>query len=154
VPDQGGADAQAAVAARDEQEIDVQLPFPGRGDVPLPGLGDNQRAEHRAVLVLRDPHPASVRLAADDRLALVIAGPWRGTPLLGVPPGVHPPHGLIAKRQDRGDVISITRTNHHDPFLARKPCTQSAAGSGYEQAKAELGCVQSDEVAVAFGPPA
>jgi len=27
-------------------------------------------------------------------------------------------------------------------------------GSGYEQAKAELRCVESDEVAVAFGPPA
>ena len=27
-------------------------------------------------------------------------------------------------------------------------------GSGYEQAKAKLRCIESDEVAVAFGPPA
>jgi hypothetical protein len=27
-------------------------------------------------------------------------------------------------------------------------------GSGYEQAKAKLCCIESDEVAVAFGPPA
>jgi hypothetical protein len=27
-------------------------------------------------------------------------------------------------------------------------------GSGYEQAKAKLGCIESGEVAVAFGPPA
>ncbi len=31
---------------------------------------------------------------------------------------------------------------------------RSAAGSGYEQAKAKLRCIESDEVAVAFGPPA
>src|SRR5262249_59129303 len=34
------------------------------------------------------------------------------------------------------------------------PCTQSGRGSGYEQAKAKLRCIESDEVAVAFGPPA
>src|SRR5437763_3504984 len=34
-------------------------------------------------------------------------------------------------------------------------CTQSAAGgSGYEKAKAKLRCIESDEVAVALGPPA
>jgi hypothetical protein len=27
-------------------------------------------------------------------------------------------------------------------------------GSGYEQTKAKLRCIESDEVAVAFGPPA
>jgi hypothetical protein len=29
-----------------------------------------------------------------------------------------------------------------------------AAGSGHEQAKAKLCCIERDEVAVAFGPPA
>jgi hypothetical protein len=33
-------------------------------------------------------------------------------------------------------------------------CTSLRRGSGYEQAKAKLRCIKSDEVAVAFGPPA
>lgn len=33
-------------------------------------------------------------------------------------------------------------------------CTQSAAGSGYEQAKAKLCGIESDQATVAFGPPA
>ena len=40
-----------------------------------------------------------------------------------------------------------TRTGH---TLA----TVCGGGSGYEQPKAKLCCVESDEVAVAFGPPA
>jgi hypothetical protein len=32
--------------------------------------------------------------------------------------------------------------------------TSLRRGSGYEQAKAKLRCIESDEVAVAFGPPA
>ena len=45
---------------------------------------------------------------------------------------------------------------------ARWACPASAGsnlpslrwGSGYEQTKAKLRCIESDEVAVAFGPPA
>jgi pimeloyl-ACP methyl ester carboxylesterase len=36
----------------------------------------------------------------------------------------------------------------------RGPFTLAAGDSGYEQAKAKLRCIERDEVAVAFGPPA
>jgi hypothetical protein len=39
-------------------------------------------------------------------------------------------------------------------FLIIPPASLLRRGSGYEQAKAKLCCIESDEVAVAFGPPA
>jgi hypothetical protein len=40
------------------------------------------------------------------------------------------------------------------PAGAGSNLPQSAGGSGDEQAKAKLRCIESDEVAVTFGPPA
>jgi len=40
-----------------------------------------------------------------------------------------------------------------DVSAAMSTGTQSGRCSGYEQAKAELRCIESDESAVAFGPP-
>jgi len=40
------------------------------------------------------------------------------------------------------------------PVVAATTPFWGAAGSGYKQAEAKLGCVESDDVAVAFGPPA
>jgi hypothetical protein len=37
-----------------------------------------------------------------------------------------------------------------NPFILYPVC----GGSGYKQPKAKLHCIESDEVAVAFGPPA
>jgi hypothetical protein len=105
---------------RDKQEVDVQFPLGGRRDVRRRDLGDHQRAEHHAVLILGDPRPAAARLVPDSRLALVVSRPRRGTPLLGISPRVHPLHGLIAKCQDRADVVGTTRTDSHDPFLAKQ----------------------------------
>ena len=103
VLDQDGADALAAVPARDKQEVDVQFPLGGRRDVRRRDLGDHQCAEHHAVLILGDPHPGAARLVTDGRLALLVARPRRSTPLLGISARVHPLHGPIAKYQDRGD---------------------------------------------------
>ena len=44
----------------------------------------------------------------------------------------------------------IRRSN---ALVATQLSARQAAGSGYEQAKAKLRCIESDEVAVAFGPP-
>jgi hypothetical protein len=38
--------------------------------------------------------------------------------------------------------------------IQRLPASLLRRDSGYEQAKAELCCIESHEVAVAFGPPA
>jgi hypothetical protein len=39
--------------------------------------------------------------------------------LLGISPRVHPRHSLIAQRPDRSDVTRTTRTDSHDPVLAK-----------------------------------
>ena len=128
-PDQSGADALPAVPTRDEQEVDVEFGLGNRGDIRLRGPGDHHRAEHHAVQILGDPHPG-VRPAADHRLALRAARPRLRAPLLGISPRVHPRDGLIAKRQDRGDVAGTTWTDPHDP-RSSKPNE-----AGYEQASA------------------
>ena len=48
-------------------------------------------------------------------------------------------------------LLSMGNTKVH--YVARSPGSLRR-GSGYEQAKPKLRCIESDEVAVAFGPPA
>jgi len=50
-------------------------------------------------------------------------------------------------------LASLTQTDPHS-LCGQKLVRSLRRGSGYEQAKAKLRCIQSDEVEVAFGPPA
>ena len=50
-------------------------------------------------------------------------------------------------------LASLTQTDPHS-LCGQKLVRSLRRGSGYEQAKAKLRCIESDEVAVALGPPA
>lgn len=66
-------------------------------------------------------------------------------------PGILPPDTL-----EQGlEADSLTDARRACPAGAGQQLVPvCGGGSGYEQAKAKLRCIESDEVAVAFGPPA
>jgi hypothetical protein len=64
---------------------------------------------------------------------------------------VYRPHGSPRNSVPRPQEIQASRGQSPDSAAHD---VQSRGGSGDEQAKAEFCCIESDEVAVAFGPPA
>ena len=113
-----------------------------------------------ARLLLADFDPQVERIYSQP--FRVAAPRWRPGPAscAGFPAGDGGGNGAAGERQARGAAAGPAGDRLTD---ARWACPAGAGsnlypvcggGLGYEQAKAKLCCVESDEVAVAFGPPA
>jgi hypothetical protein len=64
------------------------------------------------------------------------------------------PIGRVEQRHDLGDLVGLVPDLTPARTAPPQLVPSLRQGSGYEQAKAEFCCVESDEVAVASGPPA